>query len=119
MKILIHLAIGLLGLTLPVEASVTVIDYWHMGENDPGAANGGYATNTIPASDGGPGNGRIADFKMLLSVRCIFCKTKSSACVSVEHIIPESLGNTQHILPRGWVCDSCNNYMATKVEKPF
>ena len=52
-------------------------------------------------------------------MRCIFCKQNSDSCVSVEHIVPESLGNTEHILPRGWVCDSCNNYLAIKVEKPF
>ncbi len=52
-------------------------------------------------------------------MRCIFCKQNSDSCVSVEHIVPESLGNTEHILPKGWVCDSCNNYIARKVEKPF
>ena len=52
-------------------------------------------------------------------MRCIFCKQNSDSCVSVEHIVPESLGNTEHILPKGWVCDSCNNYIAIKVEKPF
>jgi hypothetical protein len=38
---------------------------------------------------------------------------------SVEHIIPESLWNTKQILPRGVVCDKCNNYFSRKVEKPF
>ncbi|HEY1717741.1 MAG TPA: HNH endonuclease [Verrucomicrobiae bacterium] len=52
-------------------------------------------------------------------MRCIFCKQNSDACVSIEHIIPESLGNIEHILPKGWVCDSCNNYISLKVEKPF
>jgi hypothetical protein len=52
-------------------------------------------------------------------MRCIFCKCNSDACVSVEHILPESLGNTEHVLPRGWVCDACNNYFAREVEKPF
>ena len=52
-------------------------------------------------------------------MRCIFCKSDSNGSVSVEHIIPESLGNIDHILPAGWVCDSCNNYLALKVEKPF
>jgi hypothetical protein len=33
--------------------------------------------------------------------------------------VPESLGNKEHILSKGWVCDSCNNYFARKVEKPF
>ncbi len=52
-------------------------------------------------------------------MRCIFCKKDSSNSRSVEHIIPESLGNTTNILPKGVVCDACNNYFARKVEKPF
>ncbi len=50
---------------------------------------------------------------------CIFCKNPSSSSKSVEHVIPESLGNKKHVLPKGIVCDSCNNYFARKVEKPF
>jgi hypothetical protein len=49
----------------------------------------------------------------------IFCKSSSDSSRSVEHIIPESLGNTKQILPREVVCDKCNNYFARKVEKPF
>ena len=52
-------------------------------------------------------------------MRCIFCKTISGASSSVEHIIPESLGNNKHVLPVGWVCDACNNYLSREVEKPF
>ncbi len=52
-------------------------------------------------------------------MRCLFCKVDSSKSRSVEHIIPESLGNKSHVLPRGVVCDRCNNYFARKVEKPF
>jgi hypothetical protein len=52
-------------------------------------------------------------------VRCIFCKQSSSSSKSVEHIIPESLGNKRHVLPKGIVCDGCNNYFSRKVEKPF
>lgn len=52
-------------------------------------------------------------------MRCIFCKIESSTSKSVEHIIPESLGNKNHVLPRGVVCDSCNNYFAIKIEKPL
>jgi hypothetical protein len=52
-------------------------------------------------------------------MRCIFCKQDSSTSRSVEHIIPESLGNSDHILPIGTVCDGCNNYMAREVEKPL
>lgn len=50
-------------------------------------------------------------------MRCIFCKQDSSASRSVEHIIPESLGNTDHVLPVGVVCDGCNQYFARKVER--
>lgn len=52
-------------------------------------------------------------------MRCIFCKSPSSSSISREHIIPESLGNTDHTLPRGVVCDACNNYFARKIEKPI
>ncbi|MCB0310229.1 MAG: HNH endonuclease [Bdellovibrionales bacterium] len=52
-------------------------------------------------------------------MRCIFCKQDSSGSASREHIIPESLGNTQHVLPKGVVCDRCNNYFARKIEGPL
>lgn len=49
-------------------------------------------------------------------MRCIFCKLNSDASKSIEHIIPESLGNKSHTLPKGMVCDKCNNYFAVKIE---
>jgi hypothetical protein len=52
-------------------------------------------------------------------VRCIFCKAESSGSRSVEHILPESIGNSKLLLPKGVVCDKCNNYFAKAVEKPF
>lgn len=50
---------------------------------------------------------------------CIFCRDNTSTSRSVEHVIPESLGNTTLTLPRGVVCDKCNNYFARKIEKPL
>lgn len=50
-------------------------------------------------------------------MNCIFCKQCSDNSKSVEHILPESLANKEHILPKGIVCDACNNYFATKIEK--
>jgi hypothetical protein len=50
-------------------------------------------------------------------MNCIFCHKKSDNSKSVEHIVPESLGNKHTFLWRGAVCDSCNNYFAIKVEK--
>ena len=50
-------------------------------------------------------------------MQCIFCHKDSSTSKSVEHIIPESLGNKHHFLPKGYVCDECNHYFAIKIEK--
>ena len=50
-------------------------------------------------------------------MRCIFCKNDSTNSKSVEHIIPESLGNKKNILPKGVVCDNCNSYFGNKIEK--
>ena len=58
------------------------------------------------------------NFTKGLVVNCIFCKGASDNCRSIEHVIPESLGNSKFVLPKGAVCDSCNNYFAVKVEKP-
>ncbi len=52
-------------------------------------------------------------------MRCIFCKDDSTNSKSLEHIIPESLGNATLILKPGVVCDKCNNYFAREVDKPF
>lgn len=48
--------------------------------------------------------------------RCLFCKKSTQGSKSVEHIIPESIGNKQKVLPIGIVCDACNNYFSIKVE---
>ena len=52
-------------------------------------------------------------------MHCIFCKNDSSASRSKEHVIPESLGNTEHVLGAGIVCDQCNSYFASSVEEPL
>lgn len=52
-------------------------------------------------------------------MRCIFCRRDSTSSKSREHILPESLGNTLLVLPKGVVFDKCNNYFSREVEKPF
>jgi len=52
-------------------------------------------------------------------MKCIFCKEDSCDSKSVEHIMPESLGNKSFILDEGVVCDCCNKYFALKIEKPL
>ena len=39
---------------------------------------------------------------------CLFCLKADGGFTSEEHAIPESLGNSEFILPRGIVCDLCN-----------
>lgn len=41
--------------------------------------------------------------------RCIFCLETNSTFDSEEHIFPESLGNDELVLPKGYVCLRCNN----------
>lgn len=48
----------------------------------------------------------------------MYCKRDSTNSRSVEHIVPESLGNWEHVLPPGMVCDQCNNYLGRAVERP-
>ncbi|MGA2175740.1 MAG: LamG-like jellyroll fold domain-containing protein, partial [Verrucomicrobiota bacterium] len=52
MKTIICLALGILGFTLPTVASVSVVDYWHLGENDPGAAANSAMTNSLDSVGG-------------------------------------------------------------------
>jgi len=48
---------------------------------------------------------------------CIICKSIDNDFKSVEHIFPESLGNTGLILDRGFVCDVCNNGLLSELEE--
>lgn len=59
---------------------------------------------------------------------CPYCKnvilfdnggSNESNSKSEEHIIPFSLGNEEIVIPKGIICDRCNNYFAREIEKPF
>ena len=39
---------------------------------------------------------------------CIICGSESNQS-SIEHIVPRTLGNIHYILPKGIVCQKCNN----------
>lgn len=52
-------------------------------------------------------------------MKCIFCNGSTNESKSVEHVIPESLGNTFYLLAKGVVCDKCNNYFSRKIEGPL
>jgi hypothetical protein len=51
-----------------------------------------------------------------LSNQCLFCKSTENSFLSVEHIFPESLGNKDKILPKGVVCDKCNNEILSRLD---
>jgi hypothetical protein len=40
---------------------------------------------------------------------CLYCKRAGRPSSGNEHIFPESLGNQELTLPKGTVCDTCNN----------
>lgn len=46
---------------------------------------------------------------------CIFCLQSNVPFLRVEHAISESLGG-DILIPRGWVCDGCNQYFGSKIE---
>jgi hypothetical protein len=50
-------------------------------------------------------------------MNCIFCYKNSDDSKSVEHVIPESLGNYIYILDKGIVCDQCNQYFSRTFEQ--
>ncbi len=47
--------------------------------------------------------------------KCIFCLREGDVFHTIEHIIPESLGNTTDILD-GAICDQCQNYFGKEIE---
>lgn len=47
-------------------------------------------------------------------LRCIFCLNEGDIFHNIEHIVPESMGNTDDILNDS-VCDKCQNYFGKKL----
>lgn len=47
--------------------------------------------------------------------KCIFCLSEGDIFHTIEHIVPESLGNTDDIL-EDCVCDKCQNYFGKEIE---
>ncbi len=49
--------------------------------------------------------------------RCIWChRTSSEVVFDRSHVVPESVGNDNQVLPSGVVCRPCNAYFGAKVE---
>jgi hypothetical protein len=52
----------------------------------------------------------------MIEPKCIYCLQTTGDFKSEEHIFPESLGNKDLILPRGYVCDKCNNGVLAQLD---
>lgn len=48
--------------------------------------------------------------------KCIFCLKSGDIFHTIEHIVPESLGNADDILEYG-ICDQCQNYFGREIER--
>ncbi len=47
---------------------------------------------------------------------CLICRGHDGGFLSEEHPVPESLGNTEIVLPNGVVCDRCNNGVLSQLD---
>jgi hypothetical protein len=48
---------------------------------------------------------------------CLFCRRGDGGFIGREHVFPESLGNTEIVLPSGVVCDRCNNGVLSELDQ--
>ncbi len=48
---------------------------------------------------------------------CIYCLSDTGTFTSDEHIVPQSLGNYDTVLPKGVVCDTCNNEVLSGLDE--
>ncbi|MDQ6891113.1 MAG: HNH endonuclease [Acidobacteriota bacterium] len=46
---------------------------------------------------------------LIATPKCIYCLSTTNAFTSEEHVLPESLAGETIVLPKGVVCDPCNN----------
>ena len=59
----------------------------------------------------------VPEPKIVESQQCIYCLTKTGNFRYEEHVYPESLGNSELILPPGNVCDNCNNGILSELDQ--
>ncbi|HEY0460211.1 MAG TPA: HNH endonuclease [Pyrinomonadaceae bacterium] len=49
--------------------------------------------------------------------KCIYCLSETGKFNSEEHIIAETLGGDELFLPKGLVCDECNNGISSQLDE--
>jgi hypothetical protein len=55
--------------------------------------------------------------EVITDKRCIYCLSDTGMFTSDEHIVPESLGNYDTVLRKGFVCDTCNNEVLSRLDE--
>lgn len=48
--------------------------------------------------------------------KCIYCLSETGEFNTEEHIFPESLAGDEIYLPKGYVCDTCNNGISSQLD---
>jgi hypothetical protein len=48
--------------------------------------------------------------------QCIYCRTATSNATGVAHVFPEAVIKNDFTLPRGAVCDRCNQYLGHELD---
>jgi hypothetical protein len=48
--------------------------------------------------------------------KCIYCLSETGDFNTEEHVFPESLAGDQIYLPKGYVCDKCNNGISSQLD---
>lgn len=50
------------------------------------------------------------------SGHCIYCGVETTGAEGLAHVYPEGIIRNQHVLPRGLVCDACNQYLGHELD---
>jgi hypothetical protein len=53
----------------------------------------------------------------LVLKKCIYCLSETGTFNSEEHILPETLAGDNIYLPKGFVCDACNNGISSQLDE--
>lgn len=53
----------------------------------------------------------------ITALKCIYCKRDSGERSGIAHVFPEALHANDEALPRGAVCDPCNQYLGRRLDE--
>ena len=50
-------------------------------------------------------------------MNCIYCRTSTTENSGKAHVFPEALAQNRLTIPRGAVCNQCNNYIGIRLDQ--